>query len=153
MTRGPAIALLALAGLAAVLLESCGQTPATPENRQETVEWAGHALREVSTLGALPPGLQAVLGVGNHGLDGIADRDGKYNPTDVVDSKLPMRRFLVAGLDHDAALIAIEHGGRGWRVDVSLYSNIGRTATVERTWTLFDSPRTLHALVDDLSRR
>jgi len=33
------IGLLALAGLAAVLLESCGKTPATPENRQETVEW------------------------------------------------------------------------------------------------------------------
>jgi hypothetical protein len=50
-------------------------------------------------------------------------------------------------------LIAIEHGGRGWRVEVSFFSNIGRAPAVEQTWTLFESPSTLRALVDGLSPR
>jgi hypothetical protein len=61
-----------------------------------------------------------------------------------------MRRFLVAGLDNDMALIAVEHGGRGWRVDVSLFSNIVRAPVVEKAWTLFEAPGTLRALVDHL---
>jgi hypothetical protein len=119
---------------------------------QERIEWAGHALREVRTLKDLPPGVQTVLDVGSPGLDGIADRNGKYNPTDVVDSRLPMRRFLIAGQDAEAALVAIEHGGLGWRVEVALFSYTDRKATVERRWTLFESPNTLRDLVNRLPR-
>jgi hypothetical protein len=72
---------------------------------------------------------------------------GKYNPTDVVDSSLPMRRFLVAGLDANATLVAIEHGGRGWRVEVTLFKN----STVERSWTLTKSPKSVRELVDQLA--
>ena len=82
-------------------------------------------------------------------MDGIADRNGKYNPTDVVDSSLPMRRFLVAGLDGDTTLVAIEHGGRGWRVEVALF----KKTAVDRNWTLFKSPHTLRELVDRLPLR
>src|SRR5579864_4414413 len=89
---------------ALVLLESCAETP--PEN----VEWFCHTLHEVRSLNALPPNLQMALGVGHSGLEGIADGNGKFNQTDVVDSELPMRRFLVAGLGADTALVAIEHG-------------------------------------------
>src|SRR4051795_13221381 len=85
------------------LVESGAQTPAALAKSQERIQWAGHALSEVRTVQELPPGLQAVLGVGTPGMEGIADRNGKYNPTDDVDSGLPMRRFLVAGLDGDTA--------------------------------------------------
>ena len=68
-------------------------------------------------------------------LDGIADRNGKYNPTDVVDVRLPMRRFVVVGLDGDATLVAIEHGGRGWSVEVVLF----KKTAVERKWHSLDT--------------
>jgi len=148
MNSSPSAFLLAVSAL--VLLGSCSRTPAPPEQGRETVQWAGHTLREVRTLSALPQSIQAVLGVGNAGLAGIADRDGKYNVTDVVDSRLPMRRLLVAGVDNEAALVAIEHGGWGWGVEVTLFSDTGRSATVQQAWTLFESPRTLRALVDAL---
>jgi hypothetical protein len=79
-------------------------------------------------------------------MGGIADRNGKYNATDVVFFSHPMRRFLIAGLDGDTTLVAIEQGGRGWRVEVTLFN---KTA-VERNWTLFKSPKTLRELVDRL---
>ena len=123
------------------------QTATVSAKNQERVLWAGYALSEVRTLRELPSGIQAALGVGTPGLDGIADRNGKYNPTDVVDSSLPMRRFLVAGVDANTTLVAIEHGGFGWRVEVTLFKN----TAVERSWTLFKSPKGLRELVDQLA--
>jgi hypothetical protein len=86
-------------------------------------------------------------------MEGIADRTGKYNSTDVVDSRLPMRRFLIAGLDADSALLAIEHGGIGWRVEVALISNTNQKPTTQRNGTSSESPKTLRELVDRLSLR
>ena len=137
--------------LAAILGSSCAK-PGT-EKSQERIRWAGHELQEVTTLHQLPPPVQMLLGVGTPGLEGIADRNGAYNPTDVADSNLPMRRFLIAGLDADSALVAIERGGLGWSVEVALFSNTNKNPTVERKWTLFESPKTLGELVDRLPLR
>jgi len=134
-----------LTASALVLFDSCSEKP------PETAEWDGYKLREVRTLSALPHNLQNTLDVGRAGLDGIADRGGKFNPTDVVDSSLPMRRFLVAGLENDSALVAIERGGQTYGVEVTLFTHINDDAKVERTWTLFPAPRTLRALVDRLA--
>jgi hypothetical protein len=143
---------LLLACSTLILLQSCARTPEKIEKPREAVEWAGHTFREVTTLSALPASLQAALGVGRPGLDGIADRGGRYNSTDVIlDSNLPMRRFLVAGLDRDRALVAIEHGGWGWNVEVRLFSNINGKYVVQKEWTLFEAPRTLRDLVGRLS--
>lgn len=81
-----------------ILLAACAKTPVTADKGQESVEWAGHIFHEVRNLKELPAGVQSALGVGKSGLDGIADHGGKYNPTDVILSDLPMRRFLFAGL-------------------------------------------------------
>src|SRR6516225_5439714 len=72
------------------LVELCAQTPAASEKSHERIQWAGHALSEVRTLRKLPPAIQAVLGVGTPGMGGIADRNGKYNATDVVFFSHPM---------------------------------------------------------------
>ena len=144
---------LQLACVTVALIESCAKAPTVAQKSQERIQWAGRALREVTTLRELPPGVQAALGVGTPGLDGIADRNGKYNPTDDMDSRLPMRRFLIAGLDGDSALVAIEHGGFVWSVEVALFSNASPKATAERNWTLFEAPKTLRDLVDRLPVR
>src|SRR5579872_1831801 len=109
-----------------MLFDSCSEKPS------ETVEWSGHKLRGVRSLSGLPRNLQTTLDLGRAGLDGIADRDGKFNPTDVVDSRLPMRRFLVAGLDGDQALVAVERGGLGYGVEVTFFSHTDGTPKIER---------------------
>jgi hypothetical protein len=108
-------------------------------------------LREVKSLRELPAGVQAALGVGKSALDGIADRGAQYNATDVVDSRLPMRRFLVGGLDNRTALVAVEHGGIGWGVIVYAFSISGQRAAIERKWKLSKSPQSLRALIPMLS--
>jgi hypothetical protein len=130
---------------------SCARTLETIEKPEKSVEWAGHTFRKVRTLYALPASLQAALGVGNPGLDGMADGDGVYSSTDVITFDFPRRRFLVAGVAGDATLVAIEHRGRGWRVEVRLFSSTDGKEVVEGEWTLFECPRTLRGLVDQLS--
>ena len=144
---------IALVCSTAILLASCTKAATEAARSQEKIQWAGHTLREVRTLRELPPAVQAVLGVGTPGLEGIADRNGEYNPTDVVASTLPMRRFLIAGLDTDSALVAVEHGGFGWRVEVALFSNTKQNPRAEQKWILSESPKTLHELVDRLPPR
>jgi len=95
----------------------------------------------VRTLADLPPTIQAGLEVGRPGLFGVADRGRPFNVTDVVDSKLPMRRFLAAGRDGDTWLVALEEGGRGYSVQVFLFSAL--EATPKQRWGLLDRPRTL----------
>src|SRR5207253_9180264 len=75
-SRGHALLLACSAAL--VFLESCEPPP-------ETVRWAGHRLREVRTLRGLPVNIQSALGVGRAGRDGIADRNGRFNPSDIGD--------------------------------------------------------------------
>jgi len=54
-------------------------------------------------------------------------------------------------VEDNTALVAVEPGGLGWPVEVTLFSDTGREAVVERTWKLFDPPGTLGALVDRLA--
>ena len=114
------------------------------------VEWRNQYFREVYTIRSLPPSIQNALGVGRPGLEGIADRDDRFNPTDVVDSALPMRRFVLAGLSSDAVLVAVEHGGRGYNVQVSLIPLATGVAKPKDTWTLFKKPESLRELIDQL---
>ena len=62
-----------------------------------------------------------------------------------------MRRFLVAGVGANTALVAIEHGGMGGSVEVTFFSHTDGKPAIERTWTLLDAPKTLLTLADHLS--
>ncbi len=62
-----------------------------------------------------------------------------------------MRRFLVAGLDGDRALVAVERGGLGYGVEVTFFSHTDGTPKIERAWMLTEAPRTLRALMDRLA--
>ena len=101
------------------------------------------SLREVQTLAALPGSISSTLGW--H--DGIADRGGRFNSTDVVDPALPMRRFVLGGISACCVLVAYEQGGRGYSVQVRAFvqGNLGWTQV--RQWTLWKPPATLEELV------
>jgi hypothetical protein len=68
-------------------------------------------LVEVRSLAALPTAIRHLLPSATSGLDGIADRGGDFNVTDVVNHDLPMRRFTLAGVQTTCAVIAVEYGG------------------------------------------
>ncbi len=117
------------------------------------VQWRGLHFREARSIQSLPTHIQNALGVGQPGLDGIADQNGQFNATDVVDSALPRRRFALAGLSSDAVLVAIEQGGRGYNVQVSFIPLASKDAKPSETWTLFKKPESLRALVEQLEKQ
>jgi hypothetical protein len=133
----------------ALLWASCTNKPSEPIRE---VRLADRTLHEVTTLRALPASVQKTIGVGKPGLEGIADRGDRYNSTDVILFNWPMRRFAVAGLDNDFALVAVEHGGRGWHVDILQFSEIGAKAKLVQRWIPLttDAPRTLPEMLNAL---
>src|ERR1700722_19809418 len=72
---------------------------------------SGVAITEVRSLKALPIQLRHLLPGATSGPDGIADRGGRFNVTDVIDHDLPMRRFVLAAVGTSCAVIAVEYGG------------------------------------------
>jgi hypothetical protein len=85
--------------------------------------------RQISTLKQLPPEVVSSLGQ-------IADRGARYNATDVIDSHLPMRRFLQASMTADQLIVQMECGGFAYhleRVSFRLTNNrwVIETSTVE----------------------
>jgi len=90
--------------------------------------------------------VNALLGRDRAGLDGIADRDGKFNVTDVVDSKLPMRRFVLAGFNRRCALVAIERGGRGHRFEVLAFERADGKWRAKERWSVDPAPRSFREL-------
>jgi len=137
------IAVILTAGLALTLGCETERGPAT-------VEWRGYTLQEARSLADLPTVIQSGLGAGRPGLDGVADRGRPFNMTDVVNASLPMRRFIVAGRQGDTWLVALEHGGIGYGVEVFLFSALD--ATPKQTWILLDRPRTLTAVIQSLAK-
>lgn len=137
------MAIVARAAMVAVMASGCERTPAT-------VEWRGHVLEEVRSLADVPAVIRSGLGAGRPGRDGIADRCESFNATDVVDATRPMRRFLVAGRDRETWLVALEHGGIGYRVEVFLYSP--PAVMPKQEWVLLQFPRTLGDVVKGVSQ-
>jgi hypothetical protein len=87
----------------------------------EQVSWT-----EAQSLRELPAGIQALLGVGL-GLAGIADRGETFNETDVTDDSMPRRRFVLAVLSGDTAMVALEQGGRMYSVRAVEFRQDGAT--------------------------
>ena len=111
------------------------------------------SLVEVRTLAALPRAVTSALGRQKAGLEGIADIRENFNATDVVDSRLPMRRFVVGGASSTAALVAYEQGGRSHSFHAVAFS-LGRSGWSEvGEWTLNENPYTLRAVLEVVDRK
>jgi hypothetical protein len=84
---------------------------------------------EAQSLRELPPGIQVLLGVGLGAHDGgIADRGDPFNSSDgVTADSPPQRRFALGVVNGDTALIAVEHGGRGYSVATVEFKQAGTT--------------------------
>ncbi len=113
---------------------------------------AGNPLTEAHSLEILPPQLNSLLGRDRRGLEGIADRNGKFNVTDVVDNKLPMRRFVLAGLSASCAIVAVERGGRAHTYEVVEFEYTNAKWRVAQRWGINAAPRSLQELVAHVSK-
>jgi len=124
-----------------LLLLSFGALASEP-----VLRWNGLEFREVSVLSALPAPIRRHLGEEVPGIRGVADKGQPFNVTDVVDSSKPMRRLLAAGQSGDTWLVALEQGGRGYSVQVYLFSG----SVQPQHWVLLSRPATLQAVIQQL---
>jgi len=68
----------------------------------------------VSRVDAIPAGVRAALFGLMKDDPRLANPDERFNSTDVVDRRFPMRRLIVAGGLPTSWLVCYEHGGRGY---------------------------------------
>lgn len=106
---------------------------------------------EAQSLRELPAGIQALLGVGLGAAGGIADRGDRFNLFDVEGDNLPMRRFVLAILQGDTAVVALEQGGTGYSVRTVEFHLIGSTWEAVRCAGRHDVPRRGSDLLDALA--
>jgi hypothetical protein len=119
-----------------------GAAPVYGEDRCQDAK-----LTEVRSLAELPDGLRRLLPSATTGLDGIADRGGRFNPTDVVSQEVPMRRFTLAAVGSTCAVVAVERGGRGHYFELTEYRlNDATWKSVDRE-TRSEGPKSLAELV------
>jgi hypothetical protein len=107
-------------------------------------------LAEARTLDALPKEVTQLLGRGKPGNEGIANVREPFNRTDVVDTRLPMRRFIVGGSDLRFVLVAYEQGGRAYGIFAKAFSLDAAGWREVGSWTLSHNPYTLWGLVDEV---
>jgi hypothetical protein len=138
------------AGAAASLFAILAFSSACEPKATTSVAWNGREFVEVGSLALLPAAIQDELGAQRAGAEGIAERGARFNTTDVVEPGLPMRRFVVAGVAPDAALVAYERGGRGYSVGILLYTWSGSRVQRVRTWTTYEPPDGLAGLIQSL---
>jgi hypothetical protein len=82
---------------------------------------SGAAVTEARSLDALPKQLRHLFPSSTTGVDGIADRGGRFNATDVIVRDWPMRRFVLAAVGTTCAVVAIEYGGRAHGYELTEY--------------------------------
>jgi hypothetical protein len=110
------------------------------------------SLTEVTTLAGLPDGIRNALGQDKSGLEGIAEKGARYNVTDVTDSHLPMRRFVVAGVSRDSAVVAVEHGGRARWYEAIRFSRKNSVWSKTERVPISREPRSLNDLLRQVAK-
>ena len=109
----------------------------------------GVALTEARSLADLPKALRQLLPSAEWGLNGIADRGGRFNVTDAVDHNLPMLRFTLAAVGSTCAVIALEYGGFIHRFELTEYSLTTAGWTLIGRARLAAPPKSLQDLVTE----
>ena len=143
----PYLSALATLLIGATLIGHTGRALAV-EAASADPSFDTRSLVKVESVDGMPKDVRTALGRQKAGIDGIADAWKKFNATDVIDSRLPMRRFIVGGASSASALVAYEQGGHSYSIHaVAFYlQDWGWTKVAE--WTLNEKPRTFGGLLE-----
>lgn len=113
---------------------------------------AGRAFVEAQSLSALPAPVARLLGRDRPGLEGIADKGAPFTVTDAVSTPLPAKRFVLAAVNQDCVIVALEVGG------IAHYFSLHAFERTNQTWRDTDlgvipkAPHTLKELLDLVPR-
>jgi hypothetical protein len=108
---------------------------------------SGATVTEVRSLEALPIQLRHLFPSSTSGVDGIADRGGRFNATDVIVHDWPMRRFVMAAVGTSCAVVAVEYGGRAHGFELTEYRLTGEGWKAGERRTLSIEPKSTRDLL------
>ncbi|HEY1090702.1 MAG TPA: lytic murein transglycosylase, partial [Burkholderiaceae bacterium] len=105
--------------------------------------------REVLSLQALPLELRKLLDADQNTADGMAERGAQFNESDVIadNDQRPTRRFVLAALSSDCALVAFEQGGRGKTVRMASFRRGNGRWELGPQTLLRDTPQSVQDLL------
>jgi hypothetical protein len=124
-------------------------TPIAIAERKQPWRCPGVSASEVRSLNDLPNDLRKMLPGSETGFDGIADRDGPFNATDVVRPNVPTRRFNLAAVGAGCAVVAVERGGMAHHFELTEYRLMAGEWTEVRRWELLQAPRGISDLLSN----
>jgi hypothetical protein len=111
-------------------------------------------LVQVNSVEGLPSDVKKILGRQMSGIQGFADKWGGFNKTDVVDERLPMRRFITGGAGPSSALVAYEQGGRGYSIHAVAFALEKSGGWIKvGEWALQENPYSLRGLLELVDSR
>jgi len=109
----------------------------------------GVSASEVRSLDDLPNDLRKMLPASETGSNGIADRDGPFNATDMVRPNVPTRRFTVAAVGAGCAVVAVERGGMAHHFELTEYHLMAGEWTEVRRVEVLQPPRGISDLLSN----
>ena len=121
----------------------------------EKIDCSGIAFLEVRSLAELPAEVGTLLGKDRPGFAGIAEHNGKFNLTDALlpgKEKLPFRRFSLAAVSTNCILVAVEHGGIAYSVELWAFERSHSQWRGEQRESIFNVPLSLQELIAHASK-
>lgn len=126
---------------------------ALPTYGAENTGCSSISFSEVRSLFGLPKEVAARLS--ESGRNDIADSNEKFNATDVIKvgyENAPFRRFSLAAVSPSRILVAVEHGGRGYSVELWNFERSDGSWCGEKRGAIYKVPDSLGELVDHMCK-
>lgn len=122
---------------------------ALPTLAAENTSCSSTSFSEVHSLSGLPNEVVNLFsGIGSNR---VADSNEKFNATDAISAgyeNAPFRRFNFAAVSQDRILVAVEHGGRGYSVELWSFERGKDGWRPEKRGFMNAVPRTLLELIE-----
>ncbi len=99
-----------------------------------------------TTVEQIPPAVVADLSARMKHDPRLANPGERFNRTDVVDPRYPMRRLVLAGLGARSWFVSYEHGGRGYHRHLVVYAQRDGRPTLAYAGTFVSDAATLEEL-------
>jgi hypothetical protein len=99
-----------------------------------------------TTVEQIPPTVMADLSARMKHDPRLANPGERFNRTDVVDPRYPMRRLVLAGLGARSWFVSYEHGGRGYHRHLVVYAQRGGRPALAYAGTFGSDAATLEEL-------
>jgi hypothetical protein len=120
-----------------------------PASAAEASNCSGEPYSEILSLVKLPAQVRHSLS-DRPSLGAIAERGARFMFTDVAppgEGNLPFRRFHLAAANSRCVFVAIEHGGRGYSVEIWAFEQAGEGWRGEQRASLSKVPKSIQELV------